>query len=230
MRKIRLLLAALAIGLLSSLAMSSPASAAESEEVCLIHAAEEGIAAGEDPENPSAEFETAISDCFEAPNPLMPEINEVIWGAVGFFTVLGFLQWKAVPAIKKTMAARTERIAGDLAAAEAQRTEAEAVHAQYQAQLADARQESARIVEEARQAADSVRTDLIAKAEADAAEIRARAAQDAEGAKAQAIADLRGEVAALAIGAAEQVVGRNLDQATNAALVEAYIEQVGANR
>jgi F-type H+-transporting ATPase subunit b len=69
----------------------------------------------------------------------------------------------------------------------------------------------------------------VAKAEADAAEIRARAAQDAEGAKAQAITDLRGEVAALAIGAAEQVVGRNLDQDTNAALVEAYIDQVGAD-
>ena len=45
----------------------------------------------------------------------------------------------------------------------------------------------------------------------------------------QAVADLRGEVTALAIGAAEQVVGRNLDQETNAALVEAYINQVGAN-
>ena len=57
----------------------------------------------------------------------------------------------------------------------------------------------------------------------------AKAAADIEAAKVQAIADLRGEVAALAIGAAEQVVGRNLDQDTNAALVEAYINQVGAN-
>jgi F0F1-type ATP synthase membrane subunit b/b' len=44
------------------------------------------------------------------------------------------------------------------------------------------------------------------------------------------MADLRGEVTSLAIGAAEQVVGRNLDEATNAALVEAYIDQVGATR
>jgi F-type H+-transporting ATPase subunit b len=244
MRKIRLLLAALAIGLLSSLSLAAPAHAVgDSEEVCLIKAVYEFEAEGEsyDVESgkfvvdgekvklPSKEFEEAVSDCFEAPNPLLPEINEVIWGAVGFFIVLGVLYFKAVPAIKATMDARSERIAGDLAAAEAQRTEAEAVHAQYQAQLADARQESARIVEEARQAADSVRTDLVAKAEADAAEIRARAAADADGAKAQAIADLRGEVAALAIGAAEQVVGRSLDRDTNVALVEAYIDQVGAD-
>jgi F0F1-type ATP synthase membrane subunit b/b' len=58
--------------------------------------------------------------------------------------------------------------------------------------------------------------------------MRTQAAADIEAAKAQAIADLRGEVATLAIGAAEQVVGRNLDQDTNVALVEAYINQVGA--
>ena len=105
-----------------------------------------------------------------------------------------------------------------------------AILAEYQTQLADARNESARIIEEARQAADSVRSDLQARAESDIAELRARANADIESAKAQAIADLRGEVTALAIGAAEQVVGRNLDQDTNAALVEAYINSVGADR
>lgn len=229
MRRIRLLLTALAVGLLASVAMASPASAAESEEVCLIHVVEEGLAEGEDPESPSSEFETAVSDCFEAPNPLLPEINEVIWGAVGFFTVLGFMMWKGVPAIKATMSARSERIAGDLSAAEAQKAEATAVLTQYQAQLADARTESARIIEEARQSADEVRAGLVAKAEADVAELRAKAATDIESAKAQAVTDLRGEVAALAIGAAEQVVGRNLDRDANVALVEAYINQVGAD-
>ena len=138
--------------------------------------------------------------------------------------------WKfAVPAMRQTLDARAEKIQGDIDAAEAQRSEAAGILDEYRAQLADARQESARIIEEARQAADSVRSDLQAKAEADIAEMRARANADIDSAKAQAIADLRGEVTALAIGAAEQVVGRSLDQETNAALVEAYIDQVGAN-
>ena len=42
--------------------------------------------------------------------------------------------------------------------------------------------------------------------------------------------DLRGEVAQLAIGAAESVVGANLDRDASVALVEAYINQVGADR
>lgn len=171
-----------------------------------------------------------IDDCQKAPNPMVPETNELIWGTVGFAVVFGLITWKGLPAIKTGMNNRTERIRSDLDAAEAQRTEATGILAEYQAQLADARSESARIIEEARQAADEVKRSLSARAEADIADMRARATADIESAKVQAIADLRGEVANLAIGAAEQVVERSLDRDTNVALVEAFINQVGANR
>jgi F0F1-type ATP synthase membrane subunit b/b' len=42
--------------------------------------------------------------------------------------------------------------------------------------------------------------------------------------------ELRSEVAQLAIGAAEAVVRRNLDPATQTQLVEDYINQVAAQR
>jgi F-type H+-transporting ATPase subunit b len=237
MRRFRLLLAAAAIVLIGLVGFARP-SFAEGEagsEEDLIHQLEE-IAV----ENGANKYDShcieviaeggSPLDCEEAPNPLFPEPYEIIYGGAAFFIVFGFLTWKGLPAIKAGMAARTERIQGDLDAAEAQRTEAEGVLTAYQAQLADARTESARIIEEARQAADEVKANLQAKADADIAELRAKAAADIAAAKAQATADLRGEVTALAIGAAEQVVGRNLDEATNTALVEQYIDQVGANR
>ena len=43
-------------------------------------------------------------------------------------------------------------------------------------------------------------------------------------------ADLRGEVASLAIGAAEVVVSKNLDQSTQVQLIEDYINQVANQR
>lgn len=237
MRRFRLLLAAAAIVLVGLVGFARP-SFAEGEagsEEDLIHQLEE-IAV----ENGANKYDShciktiaeggSPLDCEAAPNPLVPELNELIYGGLAFFIVFGFLAWKGLPAIKAGMAARTERIQGDLDAAEAAKAEAETTRAQYQAQLADARAESARIIEEARQAADEVKANLQAKAEADIAELRARANADIEAAKAQATADLRVEVTALAIGAAEQVVGRNLDQETNAALVEAYINSVGADR
>ena len=217
MRRFRLLLAAGALVLLTVLGVARPA-AAEGEFAD--HAAEEC--------HTLLEEGKTIDDCQAAPSPILPELNEIIWGVVGFAIVFGAIAKFGYPAMKKGMDARTERIQGDLDAAEAQRTEAGTVLAEYQAQLTDARNESARIIEEARQSADEVKANLTAKAESDIAEMRARAASEIEAAKTQAVADLRGEVATLAIGAAEQVVERNLDNDTNVALVEAYINQVGA--
>lgn len=236
MRRFRPLLAAVVVLVgVFGFAHTATAQDAEGSEEDIIHAAED-LAIENGANKYDAECIPTIVeggsplDCEEAPNPLFPEPNELIYGGLAFLLVLGFLTWKGLPAVKAGMAARSDRIKGDLDAAEAQKTEAAALHTQYQAQLADARSESARIVEEARQAADEVKANLVAKAEADVAEMRAKAAADVEAAKVQAIADLRGEVANLAIGAAESVVGANLDRDASVALVEAYINQVGADR
>ena len=136
----------------------------------------------------------------------------------------------AYPALKQGMESRTERIRNDLASADSAKAEAEAVLEEYRAQLADARAEAGRIIEEARQAADAVKRDHEARLQTELAEVRARAVADIDAAKAQAMSDLRGEVAQLAIGAAETVVQRNLDADTQTQLVEDYINQVAAQR
>ena len=130
----------------------------------------------------------------------------------------------------KAMNDRTEKIRGDIQAAEDQRAEADTVLAEYRAQLNDAKAEAGRIIEEARLAADQIKRDQEARLQAELAELRTRAIADIDGAKAQAMNDLRGEVAQLAIGAAETVVQRNLDPATQTQLVEDYINQVAAQR
>lgn len=229
MRKIRLLLTALAVAVVALLGLTaSPASAAETEASCVVKAMDEhGITAADAPNLTDAQS-SAIDACFEAANPLLPELPEVIWGTVGFAIVVGFLYWKGMPAIRKTMDERAEKIRTDLETAENQRAETDRVLEEYKAQLADSRSESARIIEEARQTADQLKQQLEAQAHADIAEMRQQAAADVEAAKAQALADLQGEVTSLAIGAAEQIVQRSLDEETNIALVEAYINQVGA--
>ena len=238
MRRIRLLLAVLAIGLFGSLFAASPASAdLGDDEQCMVDTARERLGLAEDAELTQAQLNEAMSEqgaadafmqCHEAPNPLVPALYEVFWGAFGLAVVM-LGMWKfALPAMRKTLDARADRIRNDLESAESQRLEAEGILGDYRAQLADAKTESARIIEEARQTADDMKQQLAAKAQSDIADMRTQAAADIEAAKAQAIADLRGEVATLAIGAAEQGVGRNLDQDTNVALVEAYINQVGA--
>jgi F-type H+-transporting ATPase subunit b len=169
-----------------------------------------------------------VDDCRDAPNPLLPETNEIIWGSIGFLTVLLFL-WKfGYPAMKAAMKDRSDRIQTDLDAAERAKAEAEAVKAEYEAKLADARTESGRIIEEARQSADQLKADQQARLNEELAQARTAAQADIDAAKGQAMAELRGEVANIAIGAAETVVGANLDREAQTRLVEDYINRVQA--
>lgn len=238
MRQIKLLLAGAAVALLA-IAAGSPSVAAQegdapSEEE-IIHEAEVIVK-----ENGGSEFEAecvallaegrTIDDCQAAPNPLVPPINELIWGAVAFLAVFALMAKFGYPAMKRSLDARTERIRADLAAAETQRTEADTLLAEYRAQLNDAKTESARIIEEARQSADALKRDQEARLQSELADLRTKAAADIDAAKVQAIADLRGEVAQLAIGAAEVVVGKTLDQGTQMQLIEDYINQVANQR
>jgi F-type H+-transporting ATPase subunit b len=177
-------------------------------------------------EEPAAEEEHAEEQ--EAPNPILPATNEIIWGSLAFI-ILFVAMWKwAYPAIRKAMEDRTAKIQADLDAADGARQEAEELRAQYDAQLADARAEANRIIDEARQQAEAVRTERIAAIDQEIADRRAQAEADIAGARARAEAELRTQVATLAIGAAEAVVEQNLNDETNRQLVENFIDRVGA--
>jgi len=172
----------------------------------------------------------AAEDAQKAPNPILPSTDELFWG-IGAFLVVLFFMWKfAYPAVRKTMNDRTERIRTNLDNAERVRTEAETILEDYQRQLNDARSEANRIIEEARQTADSLRRDLMTRAEAEVAELRQRSQDDMRASQERALAELRAAVADIAIQAAEVVVERNLDRQTNLQLIENFITQVGATR
>jgi len=168
-----------------------------------------------------------VDDCQKAPSPILPATNELIWGGISFVVLLVLLSKFAFPALKKGMDDRTERIRKDLDEAEGAKTEADRIREDYARQLADAKAEAGRIIEEARQAADSVRRDLTARAEAEAQELRQRNAEQLEAERARLMGEIRGQVSTLAIELAEKVVEANLDQATNTRLIESYISQVG---
>ena len=173
--------------------------------------------------------DVTADDCQKAPSPLLPAKNEVIWGTAAFLVLL-IAMWKfGVPAVKNMEAAREDRIRNDLEGAEKARTEAEAEKAQYLSQIAGAREEAGRIIEEARQSAEQVRRDLIARAETEANEVRDRAQADIDTQRQRALAELRTQVADLSIDLAARIVARNLDRDTQLQLVDGFINQVGSN-
>ena len=163
----------------------------------------------------------------QSKNPILPSVPELVWG-ISSFLIVFLLMWKyAFPSVKKGMDARTDRIRDSLSSAEQAKNDAQTILEDYQRQLADAKNEANRIIEESRQTAEALRRDLIARAEADAAEIRTRATADIEAAKERAMEELRGQLTDLTIELAERVVKRNIDRESNARLIDDYITSIG---
>jgi F-type H+-transporting ATPase subunit b len=160
-------------------------------------------------------------------SPIIPETNELIYSLISFLVLAALFMKFAYPMVKKTMEGRTERIRTDLDTAEQAKVAAEQVLSKYNTELANAKAESNRIIEAARSDAERVKADMIAATQAEVNELKSKAAADVESARTQAMASLRGSVADIAIEIAEKVVEKNLDKATNQALVASFIQQVG---
>ena len=158
-------------------------------------------------------------------NPILPAGNEIIWGAISFAILFFLIAKFAYPAVKKGIEARADKIRSSLDEAEHTRDEANTILEDYRRQLADAKNETSRIIEEARQAADKLRQDLKKQAEAEVAEIKQRAQDDIAAQVERAMGDLRARVADMTIELTEKVVQRNLDRETNLALIERFIEE-----
>lgn len=154
---------------------------------------------------------------------LLPPTAELIAGIIAFAVVF-FFMWKwAWPAINRSLENRQQAIGGQLKEAEATKVEAQSLLDDYRSQLAEAKGEANRIVEEARARAETVRSDLVAKAETEANQIVAKAREDAANEKARALQEARREVADLSIDLAEKVVGENLDREAQHGLIERYL-------
>lgn len=182
---------------------------------CLLEQVEE-IEAGE-----------AVRTCEEAPNPILPATNEIIWAVISFAVLFALLAKFAFPAIRKGLEGREEAVRSDLEAAEQAKAEAEETLNTYRQQLADARNEAARIIDEARQAADGMRREMQETAATEAAAARQRAEAEIEQTVSRARSDLQRQVADFAVQLAERIVERNLDRDAQMALVDEYIAEVG---
>ena len=158
---------------------------------------------------------------------LVPDYREMI-PAIVAFAIVFWLMWKfAIPALNETLEKRAAAVKADLEAAESAKVEAEKIRKDYEEQLANARDEANRIVEDARQAGEEARQGILAKAEEDATGIRDRASAELEGERERVAGQLRGQVASLSLDVAEKVVARNLDRDAQQALVDQFIDDLG---
>ncbi len=144
--------------------------------------------------------------------PLLPEhISEFVVGLV-LALLITFVVWKkVVPMFEATYAERSDQIRGGIERAERAQAEAKAARDQYQAQLADAQGEAAKIREDAKNTGAQVLAEMREQANAEAARIIASARTQIEAERAQARDELRAEIGGLATQLASKIVGESLE-------------------
>lgn len=162
----------------------------------------------------------------EEENPLLPEVDELIFGSLAFLLVFAILAKYAFPRINEALKARTEKIRGDLEKAEETRREAEQQLSRYGEQLREARGEAGRIIEEARKTAESMRQDLLEKAEEESRQIVSRAQEEIRAERDRAFQELRSQVGELSVELASRVIGQSLDRDRQVRLVDDYIDEL----
>ncbi len=159
-------------------------------------------------------------------NFLVPN-GTIIVEIVVFAIVMFILAKYVIPFVNKGLTDRQENIRQQFADAEKAKTEAEAEKESYRAQIADARQDAARIREEAKEQGAQIIAEMRQQAQTEADRITTHAHAQIEAERSQALTQLKGEVGTIATQLAGRIVGESLDdEARQKRTVERFIAEL----
>jgi len=153
-------------------------------------------------------------------------LGTILAQMLNFFILVWILARFAYKPLVSMMQERKERIAKDLADAQAARNEAEQFKADYAAQIANARQEAQQIVEKAVQQAEATTREQLAAAREQIEREKERARPDIVNERDRAMNNLRNEVISLSVAMATKVVAKDMDSETNTKLIEDAIAKL----
>ena len=114
-----------------------------------------------------------------------------------------------------------------IADAEKLRTEAEAMKAEYEQNLQNARTEANQIVAAAQKTAAARSEELLGEARAQAAALKQKAEADIAQERKKAVNEVKDEIGGMAMEIASKVVEREIKEADHQDLIDEFIKNVG---
>ena len=153
-----------------------------------------------------------------------------IWTLVTFLVLLVLLAKFAFKPIAAALDRRGETIKKSIEEAEKQRAEAKKLMEDYQKQLAEARAEAGKIIEESRQLGEKVRKEVVDKANAEASAVVSRAQEEIVRQKEKGIQEMKDTIASLSVQIAGRVIEKEVNEATHRQLVETLIKDLAKVR
>ena len=129
--------------------------------------------------------------------------------------------------VKKVIAERKAKADSQIADAEKLRTEAEAMKAEYEQNLQNARNEANQIVASAQKTAAARSEELLGEARAQAAALKQKAEADIAQERKKAVNEVKNEIGGMAMEIASKVVEREIKEADHQDLIDEFIKNVG---
>ena len=129
--------------------------------------------------------------------------------------------------VKKFIAERKAKADSQIADAEKLRTEAEAMKAEYEQNLQNARAEANQIVARAQKTATARGEEIVGEARAQAAALKQKAEADIAQERKKAVNEVKDEIGGMAMEIASKVVEREIKEADHKDLIDEFIKNVG---
>ena len=129
--------------------------------------------------------------------------------------------------VKKVIAERKAKADSQIADAEKLRTEAEAMKAEYEQNLQNARTEANQIVASAQKTAAARSEELLGEARAQAAALKQKAEANIAQERKKAVNEVKDEIGGMAMEIASKVVEREIKEADHQDLIDEFIKNVG---
>ena len=129
--------------------------------------------------------------------------------------------------IKQVIADRKAKADSEIADAQKLRTEAEAMKAEYEQNLQNARTEANQIVTAAQKTATARSEAIVGEARAQAAALKQKAEADIAQERKKAVNEVKDEIGGIAMEIASKVVEREISEKDHKDLIDEFIKNVG---
>ena len=129
--------------------------------------------------------------------------------------------------IKQVIADRKAKADSEIADAQKLRTEAEAMKAEYEQNLQNARTEANQIVSAAQKTATARSEEIVGEARAQAAALKQKAEADIAQERKKAVNEVKDEIGGIAMEIASKVVEREISEKDHKDLIDEFIKNVG---
>lgn len=160
------------------------------------------------------------------PQLITPDPGTILWTLITFSILAILLARFAWKPLLATLQDRENTIKDALEQSQKARAEAEETLRRNQEILAQARRETAQIIEQGKREAESQKAEILAQTRKEAQDLVEQGKKQVQFEQKQAMEQLRSQVADLAIQAAERLIARSLDDSKQRELLDDYVKNL----